>query len=128
MSEARYSVIRYMPDPGRGENLNIGILLWEEDSAEYRLSFEQKAIERVVKENPHLERDSLRYIEPMLNERLSSAVVPVTSRIKGILDHRSGFPLNFTEPRFTTVLEDENGLDDTLNRLLKRVVRPRESS
>jgi DUF3037 family protein len=124
MSEAHYSVIRYMPDPGRGENLNIGILLWEEDSAEYRLSFDQKAIDRVVKENPHLERDSLLYIEPMLHERLASAVAPATARIKAILDHQ-GFPLNFTEPRFTTVLEDDDGLDDTLDRLVKRVVRPR---
>jgi hypothetical protein len=124
MSNARYSVIRYMPDPGRGENLNIGILLWDEDSAEYRLRFDQKAIERVVKENPHLERDSLLYIEPMLHERLSSAVTPVTARIKGLLEHQ-GFPLNFTDPRFTTVLADDEGLDDTVTRLVDRVVHPR---
>jgi hypothetical protein len=124
MTDARYSVIRYMPDPGRGENLNIGILLWEEESAEFRLRFDQKAIDRVVKENPHLERDSLLYIEPMLHERLSSAVAPVTARIKGLFEHQ-GFPLNFTDPRFTTILEDDDGLDDTITRLVDRVVHPR---
>lgn len=125
MSEANYCVIRYMPDPGRGENLNIGILLWEQESAEYRLAFDQKAIERVVKWNPHLERDSLRFIEPMLNERLSSAVTPATARIGEVIEGEGGFPLNFTKPRFTTVTEDENGLDATLERLLSRVVTPR---
>ena len=125
MSEARYSVIRYMPDPGRGENLNIGILLWEETSAEYRLRFDQRAIDRVVRENPHLERDSLLYIEPMLSEQLSSAVAPATGRIKIILDEQGGFPLNLSEPRFTSVDEDEEGMDTTVERLIKRVVRPR---
>jgi hypothetical protein len=126
MSEANYCVIRYMPDPGRGENLNIGILLWERESAEYRLGFDQKAIERVVKWNPHVDRDSLRYIEPMLNQRLGSAVAPATARIDEVVEHGGGFPLNFTEPRFTTVTEDEDGLDATLARLLSRVVTPRQ--
>ena len=91
MSEAHYSVIRYIPDPSRGERLNIGILLWE-DSADYRLELDQKAIERVIRENPRLERDSLLYIEPMLSEQLSSAITPVPARIKGILDRQSGSP------------------------------------
>lgn len=126
MSEATYCVVRYMPDPGRGENLNIGILLWEVDSAEYRLGFDQKAIDRIVSWNPHLERESLRYIEPMLNERLGSAIAPATARINAMIDHEGGFPLNFTEPRFTTVADDEDGLDATLERLLQRVVKPRQ--
>lgn len=126
MSDANYCVIRYMPDPGRGENLNIGILLWEPESAEFRLGFDQKAIERIVKWNPHLERESLRYIEPMLNERLSSAVAPATTRINELIEHEGGFPLNFTEPRFTTISDDEDGMDATLARLLGRVVSPRQ--
>lgn len=125
MSDAQYSVIRYIPDPGRGERLNIGILLWEDQSGEYRLELDEKAIERVIRENPRLERDSLLYIEPMLTERLASAVVPVPARIKALLDGQKGFPLDISEARFTTIAEDENGLDQTLERLVKRVVRPR---
>lgn len=125
MSKARYSVIRYVPDPGRGESLNIGILLWEEESAEYRLRVDQEAIDRVIRENPRLERDSLRYVEPMLREKLSSAVAPATSRIKGILDAVGGFPLDLSEARFTTVGPDEDGLDKTLDRLVDRVVHPK---
>jgi len=125
MSEAHYSVIRYIPDPSRGERLNIGILLWDEDSADYRLELDQKAIERVIRENPRLERDSLLYIEPMLSEQLSSAITPVPARIKSILDRQTGFPLDITEPRFTTISTDGDGLDVTLERLVKRIVRPK---
>lgn len=125
MSEAHYSVIRFIPDPARGELLNIGILLWDEESGDYRLELDQKAIERVIRENPRLERDSLLYIEPMLAEQLASAVAPVPARIMSILGKQSGFPLDFTEPLFTTIAPDEDGLDATLERLLKRVVQPK---
>lgn len=125
MSEAQYSVIRYVPDPSRGERLNIGILLWDEQSADYRLELDQKAIERVIRENPRLERDSLLYIEPMLAEQLSSAVTPVPARIKSILAKQTGFPLDITEARFTTISENDDGLDVTLERLVKRIVRPK---
>lgn len=131
MSDAQYSVIRFIPDPGRGERLNIGILLWDEDSGEYRLSLDEKAVERVIRENPRLERDSLLYIEPMLSEQLSSAVSPVTTRIKTMLNKQTGFPLELAEPLFTTIASeddleaDEDGLDVTLDRLVKRIVRPK---
>ena len=125
MSQARYSVIRFMPDAGRGESLNIGILLWEAESAEHRLSLDQEAVERVIRENPHLEKDSLLYIEPMLNEQLASAVAPATTRIKKLIEGQHDFPLEITEPRFTTLPPDDENLDTTLERLVKRIVRPR---
>jgi hypothetical protein len=105
--------------------LNIGILLWEAESAEYRLNLDQKAIDRVIRENPRLERDSLLYVEPMLSEQLASAVTPATTRIQSILGKTTGFPLDLSEPRHTTITDDEDGLDQTLERLVKRVVRPK---
>lgn len=125
MSEAHYSVIRYIPDPGRGERLNIGILLWDDGSTDYRLELDRKAVERVIRENPRLERDALLYIEPMLTEQLASAVTPVPARIKSILAKQTGFPLDISDPRFTTIAGDEDGLDATLERLVKRIVRPK---
>lgn len=127
MSDANYSVIRYVPDPGRGESLNIGILVWAGD--EFRLNLDDAAVKRVITENPRLDSDSLLYVEPLLNERLSSAIVPVPSRIKTLLEGQRGFPIDLSEPRFTTVDPlDEGGLDATLERLTKRVVRPRRRS
>jgi ribosomal silencing factor RsfS len=131
MSEAHYSVIRYIPDPARGERLNIGILLWDEGSADFRLSLDEKAIERVIRENPRLELNSLLYVEPMLREQLASAVTPVTARIKTMLEKQSGFPLELGAPLFTALPdvqeleEDEDGLDVTLDRLVKRIVHPK---
>lgn len=132
MSSAQYSVIRYIPDPARGERLNIGILLWDEGSADYRLCVDEEAIRRVIRENPRLESDSLLYIEPMLNEQLSSAVSPVTSRIKLMLDRQHGFPLELSEPLFASIApdqsvegEDLDGLDLTLDKLVKRIVHPK---
>jgi hypothetical protein len=130
MSEAQYSVIRYNPDPARGERLNIGILLWEEDSADYRLKIDEEAVKRVIRENPRLELDALLYIEPMLSEQLSSAVTPVTARIKTILGKQHGFPLELSDPLFTKVAadqsvagkEEEDGLDATLDKLVHRIV------
>jgi DUF3037 family protein len=124
MTDGRYSVIRYIPDPGRGESLNIGILVWAGD--EFRLSVDEKAVERVIRENPRLERDALLYVEPLLTERLSSAVVPVPTRITRLLEDQKGFPIELSEPLFTRVdLHDEGGLDATLERLTGRVVTPR---
>jgi hypothetical protein len=132
MSEAQFSVIRYNPDPARGEQLNIGILLWDEDGADYRLRIDEEATKRVIRENPRLELDSLLYIEPMLNEQLSSAAVPVSARIKTILDKQHGFPLDLSEPLFANVAPDEgavaegeDGLDATLDKLVRRIVHPK---
>ncbi|HET8565693.1 MAG TPA: DUF3037 domain-containing protein [Solirubrobacterales bacterium] len=131
MSEAHYSVIRYIPDPARGERLNIGILLWEEEAADFRLSLDEEAIKRVIRENPRLEQDSLLYVEPMLREQLASAVAPVTARIKTMLEKQSGFPLELADPLFTAIPTGEeletgqDGLDVTLDRLVKRIVHPK---
>lgn len=122
MSNASYSVVRYVPDPGRGESLNIGILLWDEDS--YRFSVDEKAVERVIRENPLLERDALLYVEPVLSEQLSTAVVPVAARIKSMLGGQRGFPIQLSDARFT-MLDEDGGMDATIERLTNRIVTPK---
>ncbi len=121
-AEGSYSVIRYVPDPGRGESLNVGILLW--DGQDFRLDVDDKAIERVIRENPLLARDALLYVEPSLHDRLSSGEGSVPDRVESMLASQRGFPIELTEPRFTT-LEREGEYDATLQRLTKRIVRPR---
>lgn len=127
MTDTGYTVIRYIPDPGRGESLNIGILVWAPD--DFRLSIDEDAVKRVIRENPRLEQDALLYVEPMLNEKLSSGVVPVSAQIKNLLQDQRGFPVELTEPRFTMIdLMDEGGIDATLERLTDRVVKPKRRS
>ena len=52
MTEGHYAVIKYIADPGRSEALNIGILVWTNHTV--RLSIDERAITRVVRENPQL--------------------------------------------------------------------------
>lgn len=120
-SRALFSVIRYMPDPGRGERLNVGVLVWTDD--DFRLQIDQKAVQRVIRENPRLERDSLLYLDPSLHASLT-ADTPVREKVETLLAEQKGFPTDFTEPRFTTV-GDAGGLDQALEDLVGRVVRPK---
>jgi hypothetical protein len=127
MSEARYSVIRYTPDPGRGERLNVGILVWGEET--YRLRVDQEAVERVIRENPLLERESLLYVEPMLIEALAATGGPASAAVEELLAAQRGFPIELSEPRMTSVEDaSPSALDATLQRLNERVVRPKRRS
>lgn len=127
MSEAQYSVIRYIPDPGRGERLNIGIMVWSDDA--HRLRVDKSAVERVVRENPLLERDSLLYVAPMLTDALEATGGPAPAAVEELLSAQKGFPIDLSEPRATSVADTSDGaLEETLQRLTDRVVRPRRRS
>lgn len=117
----RFVVVRYIPDPARNEALNVGILLYGE--VESFVAIDEAAVARVVRENPQLERDALLYLEPQLEAELAGAGA---REVEKFLTRQKGFPVVFTEPRFTTVAED--GYQVTLQRLVDRVVRPRRRS
>jgi len=125
MSKARYSVIRYIPDLGRGESLNVGILLWNDTG--FDLALERKAIDRVIRENPRLESDALLYVEPLLRDRLSDDSLPVAERIERMLETQKGYPIDLTPPRFTT-LDEAHGFDAELLKLTNRIVQPKRRS
>ncbi len=48
MIPARYSLIRYVPDAARDEELNVGIVAWTE--RHLALEVDQRAVERVLRE------------------------------------------------------------------------------
>ncbi len=122
MDPASYSVVRYVPDPGRGERLNIGILLWAGDH--YQLRLDDDAVDRVVRENPRLVRESLLYVGPMIRERLDTSEGAVSDRVTDLLARQNGFPVDLSEARFTT-LPSPAALDDALDALVDRIVRPK---
>src|SRR5438046_2208117 len=123
MKPALYSVIRYIADPARGEALNVGILLW--DSHRCHLSIDDAAVARVIRENPCLAPDALEYLASFLGEAFRTAP-PSEEAFASALWQLSAFPLVLTEPRFTTLAGDKpNDAKTTLERLVKRVVRPR---
>lgn len=123
MRSAEYAVVRFVADPARNEPVNLGIVLWTERAS--RLKLDDDAIARVVRDNPHLSRDSLHYLDNFLRRRLAMGDVGGTSEIARHIQNRSQFPVLITEPRFTTLSDDsEAAIDDELNALLARVVRP----
>lgn len=124
MRQAHYSVIRYIADPGRNEPLNVGIVVWDE--RDYRLRIDAAATERVIRENPYLARDGLRHLELSLHTLILADEPFRHERMLRILEEHKGFPVLFSEPRFTTIVDDDPiGLEDTLDRLVSRVVTPK---
>ena len=124
MKPGHFSVIRYNPDPGRNEELNIGIVVWDEGN--YRLAIDEAAVARVVRENPRLASDALRYLQPVLDHEFAMLGPAVAEQLPLYIQEQRGFPLAFTEPLFTGLDADRSeALDITLNELLDRIVRPR---
>lgn len=130
MIPAEYSVIRYIPDLARNEALNIGILAWFDEG--YRLRLDTKAVDRVIKENPWLATDALRSIESLIQKDLWESAGPPADfdfeRLHGFLSRQRGYPVSFTDPRFTSLDTEMPDLDATVDRLLARIVRPRRRS
>jgi hypothetical protein len=127
VTPAKYSVIRYIPDPGRNEALNVGIVLWTD--AELAVELDGQAIERVVRENPHLAKDALRGLADELRAELTSGGASPEDCVRRWLAAQRGFPVAPTEGRLTTLAADSReAFQATLDRLLARVVRPKRRS
>ncbi len=126
MTPASYAVIRYVADPARNEPVNGGVVLWNEVGS--RLKLDDQAIARVVRDNPHLSRDALRYLDDFLRRRLiARRPLDAPTDLGREMQKRSQFPVLFSAPLFTTVADaTEDALDRELGSLLARVVRPRQ--
>jgi hypothetical protein len=122
--DAAYSVIRYIADPARNEPLNVGILVW--GAPGYRLQIDTDALDRVIRDHPQLERDALLCLEDILSRDLAAAQQPGVGWLEELIHEHSGFPIQISDPRYTTIEADsEDALDATLARLAHRVVHPR---
>ena len=97
MNEVNYVVVRYNADPGRGELLNIGVIAWV--GHEYELQVDNDALSRVVRENPLLDRDALRYVRGHLDQELRKMETFDPPEMLGWLSETGRFPISFTEPR-----------------------------
>ena len=127
MTSANYAVVRYVGDPGRNEALNFGILVWHDTS--YKLRIDDEAVARVIRDNPHLARDGLMFLDASLARRLAEIPDVPQRAIPNFLARQSGFPVAFSETRLTTVVDQgDAALDETLDRLVTRIVRPKRRS
>jgi hypothetical protein len=127
MKPAQYAVIRYIADPVHNEAQNVGILAWGDE--QYRVRVDAEAAARVVRDHPWLGRDALLYLEPHLRAELDAALERVPTADEAILRvprSQKGYPVLLSEARSTSVLEEgPQGRDETVDRLVKRLVIPR---
>ncbi len=128
MKTAHYAVVRYVADPARNEPVNVGIVLWS--GYESRIKFEPDALARVVRQNPHLTGDSLLYLEPFLKSKLAGDKLHNGSFDFDQWDREVNlFPVIVSKPLFTSVGDtSEEALDDEVESLLSRIVRPPKRS
>lgn len=125
MRAAQYAVVRYIADPGRREEVNVGLVVWDE--ADCLVTIDPAAAQQVIRDAPWLERDSMRSLEPQIQGEVERALEFAPSPDMGmrrLIEQQRGYPVRLTEPRITSVL-DGQGLGDTRDRLLKRLVAPR---
>lgn len=122
MIRASYSVVTYIADPRRNEPLNVGIVLWTPSAL--RLRIDAEAVARVIRENPHLERDALLYLEPYLQGLLTIGDGFDEQYLLQRLDNQRGFPALLSEARLTTLDADHPAaMEAALDRLLTEVVQ-----
>lgn len=122
---AHYTVVRYIPDPARGEALNVGAVLWDEKT--FRLAVDPQAVARVLRETPALAADALTNLHARVAHELGLEGKEFCPRkVHERLREQAGFPLLFSDPLTTALDEDPTDpLGKTLHAIVTRIVRPR---
>ncbi len=124
MSAGNYVVIRFTPDPGRSEALNVGIALWRQN--DFRVAFDDDATARVIRENPQLASDALRPLAAHVRAQLGEVQRAEGATFDHAVPTLLQFPLSVSDIRFAEVDESAPyGLDAAVDRLVARIVHPR---
>ncbi len=131
MTEANYSILRYIPDPMRNEPINIGIVVWSGDIHEVLV--DREALSRVLAANPALDKASFdnfpEYIAQKLQDEKSMPARSIDDRLRSNLR----FPIEATEAIYTSLEQDVHDdehlrslLFDEAGALSSLLVRPRK--
>jgi hypothetical protein len=124
-TDTHYSLLRFVPDPARGEALNVGVVLWTPDEIEVRL--DDEALEGLARINPRLDRSGLAGIKLAIAEWMKSAEGSPEKQVEQLKQNPPFLQLLVTDPRFTRLdLGDDAGIEPTVERLVERLVRPKK--
>jgi hypothetical protein len=113
--EANYSILRYIPDPMRGEPVNIGIIIWTGNVYEFLLDHE--ALGRALTLNPDLEASTFEDFGEYLSRQLSYAEGSVETEFENSLNQIISYPLVLSDPIYTS-MDDVSADDEHLRSLL----------
>lgn len=124
MRPGQYSLIRCIPDPMRGEHLNVGVILW--DDRDVRIHVDGQAAERAVKKSPFLAREAWTFYEPLLHERLLKNGTFDPAMVRHLVDHPPSHTLTLTEPAYVAFEDHADALDRRLEQMIAQMVRTRQ--
>jgi hypothetical protein len=129
MSKGYYSVIRCIPDPARGELLNIGVVIWA--NKRFLVDVDRAAARRAAKETPGLSLDSFDSAAEMINARLLDLDPINKTTFEKMRKNHRGVPFLFSEPQFVNISGiGTDNLSESLERLMDRLIaahRPRSA-
>lgn len=125
MKSGLYAVVRCIPDLARGEAFNVGAVLWADDG--YDCKVDSKAVERVVSQAPSLARGGLAGLAESISRRLAPTGSYDKATFGSQVERLSDGFLCVTEPRFVELEgAGARALDETLSKLIRRIVTPRK--
>jgi hypothetical protein len=122
MNAGGYSVIRSIPDPIRGEAFNVGIIAWTDE--DWRIALDEDAAQRAINRSPFLAKDAWAYYEPFLRDLLVRDGKLDRTALEQYVAEPRGETLRLTKPAYVRVANDPEGLEDRINEIVKRLVRP----
>jgi hypothetical protein len=112
--------VRYIGDPSRQEALNIGVIVWDSKTAIVQV--DEKALTRVVSDNPRLAKGALDYVPAFLDEWVASFGAP--SSLTDFFPPCPNSHVVFSECRYAR-LPENGSLADLTERIVELVVTPR---
>jgi hypothetical protein len=121
MSTGKYSVIKCIPDPIRGELFNVGVVIWCQ--GRFNIRIDQAAARRAAKENPALAIDAFSYLGETIHSRLLELNPINTTKFQALRKQERGTIYHFSEPQFAKV--PPVGLDHlavALDKLMDKLV------
>ncbi len=118
--ECEFSLIRYVPDPVKGEFANIGVLVREAGAAHQPVVRFTRDWSRVRCMDADVDVELLESFEAEMNERLSAAQRPDTKPMLQVLEDTLSNSLQMTEMRGTLA----ESLPAELDSLMRMYVEP----
>lgn len=125
MGAGSYSVIRSIPDPIKGEVLNIGVVVW--DAEQFRIVIDEKAAQHAVNLSPFLPKDAWAYFEESLIESLVKGDQLDPDAVDAFVECPRSETLRLSRPAYARIANEPDGFDQRVTQLVKRLVERRPS-
>src|SRR5438552_3609007 len=132
MEKAYYAIVRYVPDPARGESINVGVVVTTPTGEFFRARFDDR-LSRIRCLAPDESLDSIRSLADVLEKREETGlqtILPIAGvtgwdlRALQQLHEKWGHSIQFTEPRIALDVEPARLLDDVYGRFVAVPDRP----